>query len=162
VTKLANEHLARVFTSEYGIDAVGFRYMSVYGPKEEGKGVFANLVSQFLWAMKKGENPVIYGDGSQTRDFVYVKDVVSANMLAMERGHGGEIFNVGTGTATSLNALITLLNKLLGTSITPKYVDMPVKNYISTQLADVSKIKSKLGFEPQYTLEEGIIDMLKN
>lgn len=161
VTKLANEQLASVYTSEYGIETVGFRYMSVYGPKEEGKGIFANLVSQFLWALQKDEQPVIYGGGSQTRDFIYVKDVVAANILAMERGRGGEVFNVGTGVGTTLNSLVALLNRLLGKDIKPKYIQIPVKNYIDTQLADISKIKRMLGFEPKYTLEKGIQDMLK-
>lgn len=160
VTKLFNEQLAAVYTSEYNIDTVGFRYTSVYGPKEEDKGVFANLVSQFLWALQKGEQPVIYGSGEQTRDFVYVKDVVAANILAMEKGKGSEVFNVGTGVATSLNALVALLNRLLGKNIRPKYIKMPVKNYIDTQLADISKIKRALGFEPKYTLEAGIKEML--
>jgi len=160
-TKLANEHLAKVYTSEYGIETVGFRYMSVYGPKEEGKGVFANLVSQFLWAIQKNESPVIYGSGEQTRDFVYVKDVVTANILAMEKNNiGSEVFNIGTGTATSLNSLTTLLNRLLGKNVKPKYIKMPVKNYIDTQLGDISKISAKLGFKPLYTLEAGIKDML--
>lgn len=159
-TKLANEHLAKVYANEYGIETVGFRYMSVYGPREEGKGVFANLVSQFLWAIQKNEQPVIYGDGNQTRDFVYVKDVVAANMLAMEKSVGSEVFNVGTGKATSLNALIDLLNKILGKNIKSKYIKTPVKNYIDTQLADITKIKNILGFRPEYSLEDGIKHML--
>ena len=160
VTKLFNEQLASIYTTEYGIETVGFRYMSVYGPKEEGKGVFANLVSQFLWSLKKNEQPVIYGDGKQTRDFVYVKDVVQANILAMKTGKGGEVFNVGTGVATSLNSLVALLNRLLEKNIQPKYIEMPVKNYIDTQLADITKIKKMLGFEPKYILEQGIKDMI--
>lgn len=160
-TKLFNEQLAAVYTSEYGIETVGFRYMSVYGPKEEGKGVFANLASQFLWALQKNEQPVIYGNGSQTRDFVYVGDVVQANILAMKKKLGGEVFNVGTGIGTSLNTLVDLLNKILGKNVKPKYIETPVKNYIDTQLADISKIKKMLGFEPKYMLEEGIKDMLK-
>ncbi|MFH0949080.1 MAG: SDR family NAD(P)-dependent oxidoreductase, partial [Candidatus Aenigmatarchaeota archaeon] len=83
-SKLMNEHLAALYSIEYGLETVGFRYMSVYGPNEESKGIFANLVTQFLWAMQKNEQPVIYGDGSQSRDFTYVKDVVEANILAME------------------------------------------------------------------------------
>ncbi len=159
VTKMFNEQLASVFTNEYGIQTVGFRYMSVYGPREEGKGVFANLVSQFLWAMKRDEQPLIYGDGTQTRDFVYVKDVVEANMLALEKDVT-DVFNVGTGVATSMNSLIAMLNRILGKSITPAYVATPVKNYIDTQLADISKIGRVLGFKPKYNLEKGIRDML--
>ncbi len=161
-TKLINEHLASLFSKEYGIESVGLRYMSVYGPHEESKGMFANLVSQFLWAMQKDEQPVIYGDGSQTRDFTYVKDIVRANIIAMKSMRGsGDVFNVGSGNATSLNELVGILNKILGKKIKPKYVPNDVKNYISTQEADVSKIKKMLGFETGFSLEEGIRDMIK-
>lgn len=161
-TKLGKEYLAMLFSQEYGLETVGFRYMSVYGPHEQGKGVFANLVSQFLWVMQKGEQPVIYGDGSQTRDFTYVKDVVQANMLAIQSKKKllGEILNVGTGKAHSLNELVDTLNRILGERIRPKYVEIPVKGYIHSQLADIERIKSVLGYMPRYSLEEGIRDMM--
>jgi len=161
-SKLMNEHLARIFGQEYGLETVGFRYMSVYGPNEESKGIYANLVSQFLWAMRKNEQPVIYGDGKQTRDFIYVKDVVEANILAMEskKKMMGEIFNIGTGRCWSLNELIGILNKFLKKSIKPKYIEMPIKNYMASQLSDNKKINSVLGFKPKYMLEDGIKDMI--
>jgi len=157
VSKLMNEHTADVYYREYGLEAIGFRYMSVYGPHEEAKGKFANMVSQFLWKMKKDEQPVIYGDGTQTRDFVFVKDVVAANLLAMEKNRTGhEILNVGTGKATTLNELVALLNKILGKNIEPLYVENKVKNYIFSQQADLTKIKNLLGYKPKYSLEDGI------
>lgn len=161
-SKLMKEHLAVLFGVEYGLETVGLRYASIYGPHEESKSRFANLVSQFLWAMKKGESPILYGDGNQTRDFTYVRDVCQANILAAKTKKKmlGEIFNVGTGKATSLNKLVEILNRLLGEKIKPEYVDMPVKNYIETQLHDITKIKKLLGYEPNYTLEHGIVDML--
>ena len=155
-TKYAEEHIARIYTDEYGIKTIGFRYMSVYGPHEKSKGKFANLVSQFLWSMQKNEAPVIYGDGEQTRDFTFVADVVQANVLALEAKAKNDIFNVGTGVATSLNDMIAILNKVMNKDIKPEYVETPVKNYILTQLADISKIKEALGYEPKYTLEDGI------
>lgn len=157
-TKFNNEHMAKLFSQEYGIETIGFRYMSVYGPHEEPKGNLANLVSQFLWAMKKDESPVIYGNGKQTRDFVFVKDIVQANMLAIDtkKRFFGEIFNVGTGKTTSLNDMITMLNKILQKNIKPKYIPVPIKNYIETQIPDISKIKKELGYSPKYTLEDGI------
>ena len=155
-TKVAGEDIARVYSKEYDIITIGLRYMSVYGPHEKAKGIFANLVSQFLWAMQKNEQPVIYGDGNQTRDFVFVGDVVNAHLLAMKFKNGGEIFNVGTGKATSLNQLVITLNKILGKNIKTKYIKMPVKNYINTQLADISKAKRMLGYAPKYSLEDGI------
>lgn len=161
-TKLLNEHLAVLFSNEYGIETIGFRYMSVYGPRERAKGIYSNLATQFLRAMIAGEQPEIYGDGEQTRDFTYVKDVVKANMLAAEtkKRLTGEVFNVGTGTAHSLNQLVEIINRILGKSIKPKYIPVPVKNYIAVQRADITKISSTLGYKPGYTLEEGLRDML--
>lgn len=159
-SKLSQEHIAKIFSQEYGIDTIGLRYMSVYGPHEKSKGIYANLVSQFLWAMKKGEQPVIYGDGTQTRDFIYVKDVVQANILAMKRGDSSEIFNVGTGKSISLNELVRILNRILNTNIEPKYVECKVKNYMMSQQADLTKIRKMLGFNPKYDLEAGIMELL--
>jgi UDP-glucose 4-epimerase len=162
VTKLANEHTALLFGQEYDLETVGLRYMSIYGPKEESKGHFANLASQFLWTMQKGEQPVIYGDGSQTRDFTFVKDAVKANILAMKSKKRliGEFFNVGSGKAVDLNKLVGIINKLLGKSLKPKYVKIPVKNYINTQLGDLTKINRTLGYKPDYTLERGLVEMI--
>jgi UDP-glucose 4-epimerase len=158
VSKLACENLAKVFSSEYGVQTVCFRYMSVYGPREESKGIYANLVSQFLWAIRKNKRPVIYGDGSQTRDFVFVKDVVQANLLAMDMNKkiSGEVINVGTGKATSLNELVSILNNILRKNVKPKYIELKIKNYISGQQADLTKARKLLGYSPKYTLEEGI------
>jgi len=154
-SKLAAEHLGAIFSNEYDLGVIGLRYMSVYGLHEKSKGIFANLVSQFLWSMQKNKQPVIYGDGTQTRDFTFVADVVQANILAMQSGVKNDIFNVGFGKETSLNELIEILNKSLGKNIEPKYVENPVKNYIKSQLADITKIK-QLGYSPKYSLEDGI------
>lgn len=161
-TKLEKEYLAAIFSQDCGLETVGLRYMSVYGPHEEGKGIYANLVTQFLWSMQKGEQPVVYGDGKQTRDFTYVKDIVQANMLAMtvKKKMLGRIFNVGTGTSHSLVELVSIINKILGTDIKPKYMDIPVKGYILTQRADISRISEALDYKPRYSLESGIKDML--
>ncbi|MFA4819913.1 MAG: SDR family NAD(P)-dependent oxidoreductase [Candidatus Aenigmatarchaeota archaeon] len=160
-TKLLNEHLAILFSREYGLETIGFRYMSIYGPHEESKGIYANLATQFLWAMQRNEQPVIYGDGTQTREFTYVMDVVAANLLAMnlKKNIGGEILNIGTGTCTSLNNLVAVINKILGKSIKPKYVKNTVKGYIDAQLSDITKIKTTLGYAPKYTLEKGLREM---
>ena len=127
VSKLAAEHLGTLFSNEYGLDIIGLRYMSIYGPHEKSKGKFANLVSQFLWSMLKDERPVLYGDGTQTRDFTFVGDAVQANILAMNSKIKNDIFNVGTGKTTSLNELVEIINKLLKKNIEPKYIEIPVK-----------------------------------
>jgi UDP-glucose 4-epimerase len=159
VSKLAMENIAHLYNQEFGIESAGLRFMSVYGPHERAKGKFANLVSQFMWWMLKGENPVIYGDGTQTRDFIYVKDIVQAIKLCLGV-KGSEIYNVGTGAAYSLNQLVEILNDVMGLSIDPTYVENPIKNYIMTQLADITKI-GKIGYKPEYTLKKGIEECYK-
>jgi nucleoside-diphosphate-sugar epimerase len=156
-SKLASEYLAKAHTLEHGLETVGLRYFSVYGPGEEKKGKYANMVSQFLWVMRNGEPPVIYGDGSQTRDFTYVKDVVEANFLAMKKKHAsGEVFNIGTGRSVTINEVVALLNKHLGKNLKPKYIRNPIRNYVYHTLADTEKAKNLLGFEARVPLEKGI------
>jgi len=161
-TKLLNEHLAALFSREYGLETIGFRFLSVYGPHEKSKGIYANLATQFLRAIQNGEQPVIYGDGSQTREFTYVLDIVQAHMLAMnsKKNLAGEVFNVGTSKANSLNELVAVIDKVVGKSVRPKYIKNPVKNYIAAQLSDISKIRKMLGYEPKYTLEKGLKDII--
>lgn len=153
--RYAMERLAELYSSLYSLPSVGLRYFSVYGSREQSKGRYANLLSQFLWAMRAGLQPVIYGDGTQARDFIHVDDVVNANLLALAyKGHG--IFNVGTGRSTTLNGAVALLNRELGTAITPRYEKNPIANYVSHTLADTSLAAGKLRFRASITVEEGV------
>ncbi len=160
VTKIAMEHGGACFQRTHPeIDIVGFRFMSVYGPNEEHKGIYANLISQFVWGMSRGEQPIIYGDGTQTRDFTNVADVVQGMTRAMETGKrlGFSVFNIGTGTAVTVNELVATINNIQGTTIAPRYIANPVKeNYIQTQQADITRIRSILGYAPSVPLETGI------
>jgi UDP-glucose 4-epimerase len=159
--RLAMERLAELYHMLYGIKVIVLRYFSVYGPHEESKGKYANLISQFLWAIKKDEAPIIYGDGKQTRDFIYVDDVVQANILAMESAIDFGIFNVGTGKATSINHMVALLAKKMGKAIKPTYIPNPIKNYVQHTQADTTKAEHILGFKAKISLEEGIDRLLK-
>ncbi len=105
--------------------------------------------------MKKGQSPEIYGDGEQRMDFIYAGDVVHALKNASVT-KGFEIYNVGTGVNYSINEMVDMLNEELGTSIKPKYIAMPVKNYVMETKADTTKAEKKLGFKAKITLEEGI------
>ncbi|MCX8174989.1 MAG: NAD-dependent epimerase/dehydratase family protein [Candidatus Micrarchaeota archaeon] len=154
--RYAMERLAELYFRLYGVRSIGLRYFSVYGEREEYKRQYANLVSQFLWAMMKGEAPVVFGDGKQTRDFTYVEDVVDANLLAAKSRIRFGIFNVGTGRETSINEMIALLNQKLGTSIAPLYRQNTIKNYVARTQADTSRAEKKLGFKAKVPLEEGI------
>jgi UDP-glucose 4-epimerase len=106
--------------------------------------------------MKRNESPVIYGDGTQTRDFIHVDDVVEALLLAWKKDFGFEIFNIGTGVAHTFNQVIEILNKLLGMNIKPDYRSNPISNYVFSTLADTAKAEKVLGFKAKITLEEGL------
>jgi UDP-glucose 4-epimerase len=156
ISKYFDELVARQYWDEHKLETIGLRYFSVYGPHELHKGRFANMVSQFFWLMKKDEIPVIYGDGEQSRDFIYVDDVVEANLLAMRNGIPGEIYNIGTGKRASFNEIVKILNKLLKKEIRPKYVQNPVHNYIAHTEASIEKAKKELKFVYKLSLEEGL------
>jgi len=153
--RYAMERLAELYNKVHGVRTVALRLFSVYGPKEKFKGKFANVVSQFLWDMKAGKRPVIFGDGTQTRDYIFVKDVVDGFLLAMDKDVSGAL-NLGTGKAISFNDTVGLINKVLGTSIEVEYVKNPIKNYVQDTLADTSKSEKELGFKAKFTLEQGL------
>lgn len=159
--RLGMERLAQLYHQFYGMKIIGLRYFSVYGPYEKAKGKYANVVSQFLWAMMKNQAPVIYGNGTQKRDFVYVEDVVDANLLALNAPIKFGIYNIGTGKYYTLNHLIKILNRKLKTNIKPVYVENRIKNYVNETLADIEKAKKELGFEARISLEEGIEHLIK-
>lgn len=154
--RFAMERFAELYSNLYGLNIVGLRYFSVYGPREESKGKYANLVSQFLWDMRVDRSPVIFGDGAQTRDLTYVADIVNANILAAKSKVKFGVFNVGTGKSYSLNDLVSLLNRALKKDVKVTYVPNSIKNYVAHTLADVTKAKTELGFEAKVSLEEGI------
>jgi UDP-glucose 4-epimerase len=158
---LARDFFAKVFSRERGLHVVGLVYFSVYGPYEMPKGRYANIISQFIWAMKKGEIPVLFGDGSQSRDFVHVSDVVEANLLAAESKCGGEAINVGTGRSVSMKSAVEMLNQYMGLNIQPKHVPVPYAGYCYNTLADTEKAKRLLGFEAKISLERGLRSLIE-
>lgn len=154
--RLAMERLAELYHQLYSSKVIALRYFSVYGPREEFKQQYANLVSQFLWELQKDQAPVIYGDGTQTRDLTYVTDVVQANLLASKASLDFGIFNVGTGKTTTITDMVALLSKKLGKNIRAKYMENKIKNYVMHTRADTTKAEKELGFKAQFTLEQGI------
>lgn len=165
-TKFCYEHCAKCFHKVYPeMDIFGFRFMSVYGPHEEAKGQFANMISQFLWDIARDLPPVIYGDGEQFRDFTNVADIVQAMNLAINtpEGFGNKVYNIGRGESTSFNEIFTALNQALHKNIEPIYIPNPVKEgYVKGQHADIGLIQTELGFNPKITLEEGIKPLVAN
>ena len=154
------ERASELYSKLHGCNIAAMRFFSVYGWHEEAKKGYANLVTQFMWDMKEGKSPAIYGDGNQKRDFVFVDDVVEA-LVRASAVKGFEVFNVGAGRSYTINQMVDILNKKLGKDIAKKYVKMPVSNYVMETLADTSKAKRLLGFEAQVNLEDGIERLLK-
>lgn len=155
--RLAVERVAELYRRLYNIDYAALRFFSVYGPHEEAKGSYANMITQFLRTMKAGKAPLIYGDGTQTRDFTFVHDVTEAMIMAAWRGTG--VFNLGTGKSYSFNYVVDLLNRKLGTNLKPEYKENPIRNYVMHTQADTAKMKA-LGFEAKYSLDSGIDQIL--
>lgn len=160
-TKIAMERFAHIYSNLKNLDTIGLRYFSVYGPKEESKGCYANVVHQFFWKMKVGEAPIIYGDGTQSRDFIHVFDVIEANILAMSNGKSGEVYNIGTGIAHTFNQVITILNQYMNTNMPPKYIENPIFNYVQYTLADIKKAKRDLKFQAEISLSDGLKELVK-
>lgn len=161
-TKIFNEQSMKLYNQLYGLETIILRYASVYGVGEECKilpqGILANVLTQFIWQMIEGKQPEIWHTGEQTRDFIYVDDIVYANIFAAENLKHG-IYNVGTGIETKFIDAVKLINKILGTNIEPKYVEATNKavqtKYVDRQLFNNSKLMN-LGWRWTVTLEEGI------
>lgn len=158
--RFAMERIAELYGKLSGVSSLGLRFFSVYGPREESKGRYANMVTQFLWGIMRKETPVIYGDGSQTRDFIYVEDVVRALMLAMDSDYTG-VLNVGTGRSHSFNDVIRTLSRMLGVEIRPRYIENPIRNYVQHTLADTRAAAEVLGFRAEHDLESGIAGLIR-
>ena len=166
VTKRAYEYISKCFNKvNPDMDIIGFRFMSIYGPNEEAKGKYANLISQFCWDFARERVPVIYGDGEQTRDFTNVRDVVQGLTLAIktDKQLGADVFNIGTGRAVSVNEIAEAIEKAFDNGTKAKHIDNPVKeDYVMGQYADIGKIQEVLGFKPTITLEDGIREQVEN
>jgi UDP-glucose 4-epimerase len=153
--RIEGERLSELYYKLYGLNVSAMRFFSVYGYHEDSKHGYANLATQFMKAIIKKEQPVIYGDGTQRRDFVFVTDVVDA-LLRASNSKGFEVYNVGSGVNYSLNELLDKINNLLGTKIDARYIEMPVKNYVMETLADTTKASRKLGFRAKIDLDTGL------
>jgi len=156
LSKFVMEQAAHAYHLQFGVVANGLRFFSVYGPHEEHKGRYANNISQFYWSMANGVRPVVFGDGSQTRDFTYVGDLVEAIRLILEKGKGSEVYNIGTEREHSFNEMIALINEELEAKIEPRYVVNPLRNYVQETLADTSKIQREIGWKARTGLPQGI------
>ena len=156
VSKLAAEHYCIAFYKVYGIQTVCLRLFNVYGPRQS-KGPYSGVISRFIDRLKCGKPPIIYGDGEQTRDFIFVDDVVDACLRAMNcRNCVGESINVGSGVETSINELARIISGLFGMQkIKPVYTK-PRIGEVGRSCADMDKAEKLLGLKPKVSLEEGL------
>lgn len=154
------ERLAKLYYDWYNVKSIGLRFFSVYGKHEEYKKNFANLVTQFLWDIRKDKPPLIYGDGNQTRDFTYVKDIVEGCIISMNSSIEHDIFNLGSGNHFTLNKMTQILSKVINKKIECEYITNPLKGYVQDTLADTSKAEKILEYKAKYTLEKGISEII--
>ena len=159
--KLAGEHYCQAWSATTGLETVRLRFFNVFGPDQDPSSPYSGVISIFTKLAMEGKNPTIYGDGKQTRDFVYVADVVRALRLAADAPIvDGEVFNIGRGKAVSLLELVELVAKAAGTTMTPQFADPRIGD-VKHSLADVSAARDRLGFTADVELQEGLERCLK-
>jgi nucleoside-diphosphate-sugar epimerase len=156
VSKLAAESYCRVFWRVYGLETVSLRYFNIFGPRQDPRSEYAAVVPKFACALLDGSRPVIFGDGEQSRDFTYVANAVEANLLACEApGAAGEVFNIGCGTSFSVKNLLATLEELSGRSAEVDF-QPPRAGDVRHSLADITKARRLLGYEPSVGFREGL------
>jgi UDP-glucose 4-epimerase len=162
VSKLAAENYVRVFNDVYGLDTVCLRYFNVYGPRQ-AYNQYSGVITQFMNCISENRYLTIFGDGKQTRDFVNVKDIVDANVLALgSKGTTGEIFNIATGVATKIEQLAKMLLEAAGKPHLKILYDKPRKGDIRHSYADISKAQKKLDYKPKIPLMKGLEELIEN
>ncbi len=160
IQKLTNEYYALLYHRLYSLETVCLRYFNVYGPRQDPSSPYSGVISIFLSRAVNGKAPIIYGDGRQTRDFVFVQDVVQANLRAMSQPHAaGQVFNVGTGKSIEVNTLWHLVAQLSNCKANPEYAEARPGDVMHS-LSNIQKAQDQLGFEPSTDLTEGLQETL--
>jgi len=154
-TKIAGEQFFRVFNEQHGVDYAGLRYMNIYGPRMDYKGTYVSVIMKVLDKIDVGQRPVIFGDGSQSYDFIHVEDVARANILALKSDVTDEFFNIGMGVKTSINQLVTLLLEITGSQLKPEYRPQE-QMFVTHRVGSTEKAEQELGFCARVPLEEGL------
>lgn len=154
--KLMCEYYCSVFYKVFGLETISLRYFNVFGPHQDPTSQYAAAIPAFVTSILKDRSPTIYGDGEQSRDFTYVDNVVEANLLAARaKQTRGEVINIACGEAITVNAIIEMINKIVGKNIKPKYVP-PRKGDVKHSLADITQAKKLIGFKPVVSFEDGL------
>lgn len=160
-TKIMLEGLLRSFNDMYGLPYVALRYFNVYGPRMDIHGKYTEVLIRWMERIAAGQPPLILGDGTQTMDFVYIEDVARSNILALQSDVSDEVFNIASGTETSLNDLATALLRVMDSDLKPAYGPERKVNPVPRRLADTQRAKTLLGFEARIFLEEGLRGLVK-
>ena len=155
-SKVMLEGLLRSFNDMYGLPYVAHRYFNVYGPRMDIHGKYTEVLIRWMERISAGQPPLVLGDGKTTMDFVYIEDVARSNVLALASDVQDEVFNIASGTETSLNELADALLKVMGSNLRPEYGPERKVNPVSRRLADISKARRMIGFEPTVNLEDGL------
>jgi UDP-glucose 4-epimerase len=159
--KIANEQMLRAFHETSGLQYVALRPFNVYGPRMDVTGVYTEVLVRWLDAIETNKAPLIFGDGNQSMDFVYVEDVARANLLAAQSGVSDEVFNVGTGVQTSLNELCGLVLGLTGSSSQPEHREARSVGNVQRRRAAIEKADRMLGFRTSVSLEQGLRQLIR-
>ena len=159
LTKITNELFSRHFSIRNDVDCVSLRYFNTYGSGENTKGAYSSPISKFLSSALKGKDIEIFGDGTQSRDFIYVKDTADASIAAYERGKAGESYNVGTGLTTSFNEIADMVKSISKSDSNIVHVKNPFNNYQMFTQADMRKTFRELRFKPSYGLTTALKEM---
>ncbi len=156
VAKLVGEYYCSVFYQVFGLETISLRYFNVFGPKQDPSSQYAAAIPAFVTAILKDEPPTIYGDGEQSRDFTYIDNVVQANLLAARAEHtAGEVINIACGEAVTVNAIIDIINELVGKNIKPIYTD-PRPGDVKHSLADITLAQKLIGYKTKVPFKQGL------
>lgn len=159
-TKIAGEHMCRAFYNRYDLNYVGLRYMNVYGARQDYKGTYIAVIMKILDRLDKGLPPIVYGDGSQSYDFIYVSDAAKANVCALKSYANDNFYNVGSGTKTSIKDLTEIILNISGSKLEIQY-ESQGKTFVTNRIGDPTKAEKELNFKYEIELEEGLKQLIK-
>lgn len=162
--KMANELMCRSFAHMYNLKFNAVRYFNIYGPRMDTYGKYTEVFIRWYWMIKEGKQPLIFGDGKQTMDFIYIEDIARATILALTSGVSNDVFNIASGEETSLEELCFMLLEVMNSDLKPKYVLLPEERKqveVMRRCADVTKAKEDIGFQVSVTLKEGLKELVQ-
>lgn len=159
-TKISGEQMCRAFYYRYGLSYVGLRYMNVYGPRQDYKGAYIAVIMKILDRLGEGLPPILYGDGSQAYDFIYVLDAAQANIRALKTDTKDEFYNIGMGTQTTIRELCEMILRITGKNVEIQY-EPAGQTFVTNRIGSTEKAKRDLGFEAKVNLREGLTKLIE-